>query len=122
MSLYRVIGGALGNLLRLIMLILAVSEDTITRARSLTDMRGSKRSEGSMEDILGSADLGNGRSVHIASLARDTIIDAGAEHLGFDGYFVFEAVDVPGEQGINVLCKTASYEAALRLIDVMGIG
>ena len=85
-------------------------------------MRGFERSEGNMEDILGSFELGNGRSVHVASLARETVVDAGAEHLGFDGYFVFEAVDIPGEQGINILCKTASYEAALRLIDVLHIG
>ena len=74
-----------------------------------------------MEDILGSAELGVGRSVHVASLARDTILDAGASHLGFDGYFLFEAVDLPGKQGINVLGKATSYEAALRLIDVLGI-
>jgi hypothetical protein len=116
------IGGCLGNLLRLMMETLAVSDDTIKRARSLVDIRGSARSEGGMEDILGSATLGFGRSVHIASLARETVIDAGAAHLGFDGYFLFEAIDKPGEHGINVLGKAASYEAALRLADVLGIG
>lgn len=30
-----------------------------------------------------------------------------------------EGYDVPGEQGISVLGKAASYEAALRLIDVL---
>ena len=100
------------------MLIRIVSDDTIKRARSLTDMRGSDRSEGGMDDILASVAVGDGRSIHVATLARDTIIESGAEHLGFQGYFLFEAMDVPGEHGINVLGKAASYEAALRLIDV----
>lgn len=71
-----------------------------------------------MEDILASVDLGGGRSVHLAALARDTLEGSGAEHLGFKGYFLFEASDAPGEQGINVLGKAASFEAAMRLIDV----
>jgi hypothetical protein len=85
-------------------------------------MRGSSRWEDGMDDILASIQVGSGRSVHVAALARETIIDSGAEHLGFEGYFVFEAIDVPGEQGIHVLGKATSYEAALRLIDVLGIG
>lgn len=75
-----------------------------------------------MEDILASVALGAGRSVHVAALARDTVVSAGAAHLGFEGYFLFEASDIPGQKGINVLCKAASYEAALRLIDVLGMG
>jgi hypothetical protein len=75
-----------------------------------------------MDDILASAQLGNGRSVHIATLARDTIIASGAEHLGFTGYFVFEAADLPGEKGINVLGKVSSFEAALRLADIWQMG
>jgi len=71
-----------------------------------------------MDDILASANLGNGRSVHIATLARETIIDSGAEHLGFCGYFIFEANDRPGEQGISILGKVSSFEAALRLADI----
>jgi hypothetical protein len=71
-----------------------------------------------MDDILATAQIGNGRSVHIATLARQTIIDSGAEHLGFNGYFLFEANDRPGEKGISVLGKVSSFEAALRLIDI----
>jgi hypothetical protein len=92
------------------------------RARSLTEMRGSLRWEDGVDDILASIEVGAGRSIHVAALARETIVDSGAEQLGFEGYFVFEAIDVPGEQGINVLGKATSYEAALRLIDVFGIG
>jgi hypothetical protein len=71
-----------------------------------------------MDDILASADLGNGRSLHIATLARETILQSGAEHLGFSGYFLFEANDRPGEQEINILGKVSSFEAALRLADI----
>jgi hypothetical protein len=71
-----------------------------------------------MDDILASIQIGNGRSVHIATLARKTIIDSEAEHLGFNGYFLFEANDLPGEKGINVLGKVSSFEAAMRLIDI----
>jgi hypothetical protein len=71
-----------------------------------------------MDEILATAKLGNGKSVHIATLARQTIIDSGAEHLGFLGYFLFEVNDLPGEKGISILGKVSSLEAALRLIDI----
>jgi hypothetical protein len=71
-----------------------------------------------MEDILASMPIGNGRSVHIAALARDTVIDSGAEHLGCQGYFLFESSDTPGE-GISVLGKAVSYDAAMRMVDVL---
>jgi hypothetical protein len=103
---------------------LAVSDDTMKRARSFTETRGVSRlcrEESTMDEILASAQLGNGRSVHIATLARQTIIDSGAEHLGFFGYFLFEANDLPGEKAISVLGKISSLEAALRLIDIWGL-
>lgn len=75
-----------------------------------------------MDDILASVDLGGGRSIHLAALARETVEGSGAEHLGFRGYFLFEASDVPGKQGINVLGKAASFEAAMRLIDLLKLG
>jgi len=71
-----------------------------------------------MDDILASANLGNGRSIHIATLSRETVIESGAEHLGFSGYFVFEANDTPDAKGIFVLGKACSLEAAFRLIDI----
>jgi hypothetical protein len=71
-----------------------------------------------MDDILASANLGNGRSIHVATLARQTIVDAGADHLGFSGYFLFEADDTVEKKGIQVLGKASSFEAALRLIDL----
>jgi hypothetical protein len=48
------------------------------------------------------------------------VVDAGAEHLGFNGYFLFEANDIPELKGISVLGKASSLEAAFRLIDIWG--
>jgi len=71
-----------------------------------------------MDDILASAVIGNGSSVHIATLSRKTIEDAGFGHLGIDGYFIFEADDTPDKKGITILGKVASLDAAFRLIDL----
>ncbi|HAE03233.1 MAG TPA: hypothetical protein DCL95_15885 [Rhodospirillaceae bacterium] len=71
-----------------------------------------------MDDILASVAVGNGLSVHIATLARKTIENAGASHLGSDGYFLFEATDIPDRKGITILGKVASLDAAFRLIDL----
>jgi hypothetical protein len=71
-----------------------------------------------MDEILASANLGNGRSIHVAPLSRQTVENAGAHHLGFGGYFVFEASDVPETKGIVILGKALSLEAAFRLIDL----
>jgi hypothetical protein len=74
-----------------------------------------------MDDILATANLGNGRSIHVATLARQTIVDAGADHLGFSGYFVFESSDNPKSKGISILGKASSLEAAFRLIDLWSL-
>ena len=71
-----------------------------------------------MDQILASANLNNGISIHLASLARQTLIDAGADHLGFEGYFLFECEVSTSKNGINVLGKAASIEAAFRLMDI----
>ncbi|MDB5618384.1 hypothetical protein [Tardiphaga sp.] len=52
-----------------------------------------------MDEILATANLGSGRSIHVATLARQTIVQAGADHLGFDGYFVFEEDNNPEIKG-----------------------
>jgi hypothetical protein len=71
-----------------------------------------------MDDILASSRIGVGRSIHVATLSRKTIHEAGADHLGYDGYFLFETLDAPGAKGIEVLGKACSLEAAFRLIDL----
>ena len=95
-----------------------VSLETIYRAKSFTEMRGNDLGVVAMEQILASATLDNGRSIHVASLARQTIIDAGAQHLGFHGYFLFECTHTDTSNGITVLGKAASIEAAMRLVDL----
>ena len=72
-----------------------------------------------MDDILVTTEIGNGRRICLAALSRETIAESGAEHLGFEGYFIFETNEIPGEQGIVVLGKVASFDAAIRLIDVL---
>ena len=74
-----------------------------------------------MDDILASTSIGNGSSLHIATLSRKTIEDVGAEHLGSNGYFIFEAHDEPNMKGINILGKVASLDAAFRLIDLWAV-
>ena len=71
-----------------------------------------------MEQILGTAGIGGQRAVHIATLSRQSVIDNDAEHLGFDGYFLFETSDEPSKRGIQILGKCCSLEAALRLIEI----
>lgn len=72
-----------------------------------------------MDDILATHRLGNGCSLHIATLSRETIVNAGADHLGFGGYFVFETCDAKAGT-LNILGKTPSLEAAFRLSDLWG--
>ena len=71
-----------------------------------------------MESTLGSVELGDQRSVHIATLSHETVIENDAGHLGFDGYFLFEVSDNPERKGITILGKACSFDAALRLIEV----
>ena len=71
-----------------------------------------------METTLGSVELGDQRSMHIATLSHETVIENDAAHLGFDGYFLFEVSENPERKGITILGKTCSVDAALRLIEV----
>ena len=71
-----------------------------------------------MEDILASVFLDNCRSIHIAQLARQTVIDSGAEHMGFGGYFIFETDESSSAKTISVLGKVTSLEAAFRMVDL----
>ena len=62
--------------------------------------------------------LGTAEACIYATLARQTVVNSGAEHLGFGGYFLFEANESPEAKGISVLGKASSLEAAFRLIDL----
>lgn len=62
--------------------------------------------------------VGANRSIHIAELARQTIIDAGAEHLGFGGLFLFEVDESRDRQGVMVLARVTDLDAAFRMADL----
>lgn len=62
--------------------------------------------------------IGKNRTLCISTLARSTVNDAEAAHLGGDrGYFIYE-VDESKSEGVIVLAKAASVEAAYRLIEI----
>lgn len=68
-------------------------------------------------DILGSLSMNNGRSMHVATLSEASVAENDAEHLGFDGYFLFEADDEPGSEGITVLGKFSCFDTAMHLVE-----
>jgi hypothetical protein len=71
------------------------------------------------DDLLFVARLDKYRSICLSPLARETVEEAGAQHLGGDrGYFIYEVDDNPISNGINVLAKAASLEAAFRLAEL----
>lgn len=39
--------------------------------------------------------------------------------MGYDGYFVFEATDLPDRKGITIFGKVLSFEAAMALADLI---
>lgn len=65
-----------------------------------------------MEEIPAIVAIDENRSIHSAELAKQTGIDAGTEHLGFGGLFLFETNDAP-VGGISILVKVASLEGLL---------
>ena len=71
-----------------------------------------------IEGFLGTAKIDNYRSIHIAELSRQSIIDSDAEHLGFGGYFLFETKEGGRGRGINVLARVASLDAAFEMLDL----
>ncbi len=72
-----------------------------------------------MEDgYLGTAKIDNYRSIHIAELSRESIIESQAEHLGFGGYFIYETCEDGTRRGINVLARVASLDAAFSMLDI----
>jgi len=74
---------------------------------------------GMFDDFLGTIKMKNGDTLHVASLSRQSVIDNEAEHLGFDGYFVFQDVDRGAEQGIRILGKAADYDAGVVLAELL---
>ena len=74
------------------------------------------------DDLLFVGRLDEHRSICVSSLARETVEEAGADHLGGDkGYFIYEVNDNPLANGISILAKVVSLEAAFRLIELWRI-
>ena len=72
-----------------------------------------------MKQFLFSAHLPDGNEVCIASISRDAFCDNGVESLGDDtGYFIYEYDPRQSEAGIEILGKAASYDAAVRIMDI----
>ena len=72
-----------------------------------------------MDDDLFVVDrLNQYRSICISTLARQTVAEGDAAHLGDKGYFIYEVDESPAKQGIHLLAKVVSLEAAFRLIDL----
>ncbi|MBW4984154.1 hypothetical protein KZZ07_16545 [Mameliella sp. CS4] len=72
-----------------------------------------------MEDFLVSRQVEEGRCVHIGTLSRQAVLACEAEHLGFDGFFVFESLDQENIKGINILGKVASFDAGIQLAAIL---
>ena len=75
------------------------------------------------DDLFVVEQLDEYRSICVSTLARATVDDANAVHLGGDrGYFVYEMDDRPDVGGLHILAKAASMEAAFRLIELWRVG
>jgi hypothetical protein len=71
------------------------------------------------DDFLGTIKVRNGGTLHVASLSRQSIIENEAEHLGFDGFFVFQDVNSGTQQGIKILGKACDYDAGVALAELL---
>jgi hypothetical protein len=72
------------------------------------------------DDLFVAQRIDNHRMLCVSSLARKTVDDAEAAHLGADaGFFVYEVDDRPEVGSLHVLAKVASIEAAYRLIEII---
>ena len=72
-----------------------------------------------MKQFLFSVRLPDGNEVCIAPVSADAFEDNGADSLGDDtGYFIYEYDPRRSEAGIEILAKAASYEAAVRIVDI----
>ncbi|MBN9144954.1 MULTISPECIES: hypothetical protein [unclassified Novosphingobium] len=71
-----------------------------------------------MDEILGTVRIDEKRSLHLGTLSPHSLSALEVEHLGFDGYFLFETDDSQLSKGIKVLGKAPDLDAAFRLLDI----
>lgn len=73
-----------------------------------------------MDDVFLTARLDEKRSICISPLPTKTYREAGGKGLGGEyGYFVYEVDNEITNNGIQVIAKAASKEAALRLFEII---
>jgi hypothetical protein len=73
-----------------------------------------------MDDVNLTVKIDESRSICIAPLPAQTYRQAGAKGLGGEyGYFIFEVDENHPDNGISVIGKAASIEAAHRLFDLL---
>lgn len=77
--------------------------------------------DSTMDDILVEKEIAENLRVYVAPLSRQSIKDSDAAHLGYEGFFIFEACDSIESKGITVLAKAVSFEAALRLSELLDL-
>ena len=75
-----------------------------------------------MDEILGSFQIDDSRALHLGTLSPHSISALESEHLGFDGYFLFETDDDSQSKGIKILGKAPTLDAAFRLLDIWQMG
>jgi hypothetical protein len=76
-----------------------------------------------MEDVFLSANIGDSRRVCLSPISRQTYRESVGSGLGGDrGYFVVEEDTRPATASVTVLAKAASYDAALRLFEMLTSG
>jgi hypothetical protein len=72
-----------------------------------------------MQHLLFSAQIYDGRQVCVAPVSTEAFEANCAYSLGDDsGYFIYEFDHSRPETGIEILAKAASYDAAMRLVDI----
>lgn len=88
------------------------------RANSFAETRGRLGGWSIENGHFGSAKIDSHRSIHISELPRESVINGGAAHPGFDGYLFFETDDDRQRQGLNVLARVVSLDAAFTMLDL----
>jgi hypothetical protein len=73
-----------------------------------------------MHHLLFATPLRDGRELRVSPISLDAYEANEAQTLGDDtGYFIYEFDPGAADRGIEVLAKAASYDAAMRLIDMI---
>lgn len=75
-----------------------------------------------MEDLFLEAKTADGRTICISPLSRRTYRECKARGLGGDeGYFLYEYDENRPHEGMEILGKVASIDAAMKLFEVLAV-